>query len=234
MKSREWKKIWMVAALLGSVAGAAEPAPQPVLVRFEKLYWVGAKTVLPFVTDGQTYVPPAEACDLLGLTCTLGQDLLSVGGQTLPLVPIIVLEKAGRQTFSVTALSPLVKLAGQNLIWDAGSKTATVSGGSGSRGWRYALDYLGEPQNVYAGPLQTGRGEIVKGRPAVQQTVIALSPLQDLTLFSKTANSLNIVGSQAPSSPDVPNRFTGCGGKTACTLPAPRDALWTLALLTVK
>lgn len=230
--NRQWKKMGMLAALLVGVAGAA--APEPVLVRFEKLYWVGAKTVLPYSSGGQTYVPPIEACDLLGLSCTLGKETLNVGGQTLPLVPVIVLETTGRRTLTVTAFAPLVKLAGQNLVWDAANKTATVSGGSGSKGWRYALDYVGQPPNVYAGALQTSRAAPQYGKPSVSQTVFSKLPLQDLSYFSKSASSLNIVGSQAPSSADVPNTFPGCGGKTSCTLPVPRDALWTLALVTAQ
>ncbi len=234
--SGEWKKrgrlagVALLAGIAGTCAGASVQAaqPQPVLVRFENLAWVGAKTVMPQIVAGQMHVPPAEACDLLGLDCVLNGTKLSVGGQPLKVVYLTMREQV------LTPLAPLAKLAGQTVSWDAKTRTATVSGGSGSKGWRYALDYLGQPQNVYSGPLQTSRAAPQLGKPTVVQTVVAQSPLNELSYFSKRAGSLNIVGAQMPATPDNPNKWPGCGGKLTCSLPVPRDALWVLALVTAK
>ncbi|WP_291423621.1 hypothetical protein [Deinococcus sp.] len=243
MVSDKWKKrSWLaqIALLAGAAAtwAAGAPAqaaqPQPVRVRFEHLAWVGAKTVMPQLASGQVLVPPAEACDLLGLDCAVGKDSVSVGGQTLRLIPALVTEPNITQTFKLTSLAPLIKLSGQNLNWDAKTRTATVSGGSGSKGWRYALDYLGRPQHVYSGPLQASRAALQLGKPTVAQSVTASAPLDQLTYFSKITGRLNIVGAQMPGTPDNPNKWPGCGGQLTCTLPVPRDALWVLALVTAK
>ncbi len=238
MVNHKWKKIWMVSALLGSVAGAAEPAPQPVLVRFEHLAWVGAKAGLPRMLDGRIMAPAEAACDLLGLTCTIGKDSLSVGGQTLPLVPVTVIEQAGRQTVSVTALAPLVRLAGQSVGWNQAARVATVYGGSGSKGWRAvrAMFETAPEANPYLGPVRVSRGTPKVGQPTVLQTVFTEAPLAEITLFSKTAGRVTVVGSLSPSTPDNPNRLPTCRAESprVCDLPVPRDALWTLALLTVK
>lgn len=215
-------------ALAGKTPENFNPS-NPVLVRFENLYWVGAKSGLPHVVAGQIMAPAEETCDLLGLPCILTEQEARISTQTTG-VPLT----QGADDVAWLPLARLAKQAGLGVSWDTASKTATLTGGSGSKGWRSALDYVGQPQNVYAGPLQTARAAPKFGQPSVTQTIIATVPLQDLTYFSKTASSLNIVGAQVPSTPDVPNRFPGCGGKTTCSLPVPRDALWVLALVTAK
>lgn len=215
-------------ALAGKVPENLKPF-NPVLVRFESLYWVGAKNGLPRLVAGQVMAPAEETCDLLGLPCILTEQETRISTQTTD-VPL----NRSADGVAWVPLARLAKQAGLGVTWDPASKTATVTGGSGSKGWRSALDYVGQPQNVYSGPLQTARAAPKFGQPRLAQTVSATVPLQDLTYFSKTASSLNIVGAQVPSTPDVPNRFPGCGGKTTCSVPAPRDALWVLALVTAK
>lgn len=224
--------ILIVLAAFTALAGKMPEnsnASSPVLVRFEHLYWVGAKNGLPRLVAGQVMAPAGETCDLLGVPCILTEQEARISTQTTG-VPLT----RGADGVAWLPLARLAKQAGLGVTWNPASKTATVMGGSGSQGWRSALDYVGQPQNVYAGPLQTARAAPKSGQPSVTQTVTATMPLQDLTYFSKTASSLNIVGAQVPSTPDVPNRFPGCGGKTTCSLPAPRDALWVLALVTAK
>lgn len=229
------RKLIMLGLSFTALASAAprDPAyPEQVQVRFGNFHWVGAQTLLPRVVNGQMLAPPTEACDLLGLTCTLNDANLSVGGQTVPVVRLYT------ERIPMVALAPLVRLAGQTIYWNQATKIATISGGSGGQGWR-AVDQMvkvSENQTVYLGALRASRTAPKTGQPAVQQIIFADSPLAEVTFFSKTSAALTVVGSLNPSTPDNPNKAGACHADNpkVCELPVPRDALWVLALATAK
>lgn len=230
---------FMPLGLLGlcwmSLASAAprDPAyPEQGKVRFGNLHWVGAQTLLPRVVNGQMLAPPTETCDLLGLSCTLNDANLSVNGQELPIVRLYA------ERLPMVALAPLVKLAGQSIGWNQAAKVATISGGTGSKGWR-AVDQMvkvAASQTVYLGPLRASQTAPKTGQPAVQQIIFADSPLGEVTFFSKTPDALTVVGSLNPSTPDNPNKAQPCHADNpkVCELPVPRSALWVLVLATAK
>lgn len=229
------RKLMLLGLCFTALASAAprDPAyPEQVQVRFENLSWVGTQTLLPRVVNGQMLAPPTEACDLLGLSCTLNDANLSVSGQTVPVVRLYT------ERIPMVALAPLVRLAGQSIGWNQAAKVATISGGTGSKGWRAvsAMFKTAPEANIYLGPLRSSRAAPKTGQPAVQQIIFADLPLGEVTMFSKTPNALTVVGSLNPSTPDNPNGPQPCHADNpkVCELPVPRAALWVLALATAK
>ena len=220
--------MWLALLGLPGRAGA-QAQPGEVFVHFGPLAWVKAQTALPRVLGGRLLVPVTEACDLLGLTCTAQGDGVNVAGHTVAAhrLPGDVL---------LVPLGALAALAGQTVSWNAATRSATVSGGSGSRGWRLALAQLPATSlpAAYTGPLTARWGVPESGVPTVALTVTAPQALQALTTFSKARGQLSTTGSSVRGSADVKNTFPGCRGAHACTLPVPRDALWVLAFLTAK
>lgn len=228
----------LLALLSGLTVAAAprDPAyPENVQVRFGNLYWVGAQTLLPRVVGGQMLSPPLETCDLLGLTCELSSETLRATRMT---------EASTGQTFNVTrlydgkipmvSLAALVKLAGQDIVWDGANKLAVVSGGQGSAGWRYAFPSPAPAQAVpYLGALRASQTLPKAGEPNVQQIVFAGEPLKNVTIYSKVTGAMRMIGEFTPSTPDNPNKTQACNAQNpkVCELPVPRDALWTLAYL---
>lgn len=227
-----------VLALASLGAAQATPLPLnqvPVVVRFENLAWVNALTALPTLQNGRVLVPPAEACDLLALTCTTQGMTLTAAGQPFPLT------RVGGAL--MTPLAPLVQVAGQRIGWNPAARIATIYGGAGTgnpngAGWRGALNEITARTtpgtNIYAGPISVSTGTRQSGVPTVPLTIRTLQPLNELTLISKAANTLNLTGSLVTGTADVPNSFQGCPPTQSCTLPARRDALWTLAYATLR
>ncbi|THF67688.1 hypothetical protein E7T06_19895 [Deinococcus sp. Arct2-2] len=232
------RRCFAVLALALWGAAHATPLPltnAPVVVRFENLAWVNALTALPTLQNGRVLVPPAEACDLLALTCTTRGMTLTAAGQ-----PIILTRVGGAL---MTPLAPLVQLAGQRIGWNPGARVATIYGGAGTgnpggAGWRSALNEITARTTpgakIYAGPISVSTGPRQSGVPTVPLTLSTQQPLNELTLISKAGNSLTITGSLVTGTVDVPNPFIGCPPGQSCTLPTRRDALWTLAYVTVR
>lgn len=226
------------ALLLATLACAAprDPAyPEPVQVRFGNLYWVGAKTLLPRVVNGQVLAPPVEACDLLGLTCELNNENLKATRQVEPFTEqTFPVSRLYNEHLPMTPLAPLAKFAGQSVSWDGRKKLAVVSGGTGSLGWRYAFPSPATAQaNTYLGPLRASQTRPNTGQPDVGQIVFAEAPLKNVTFYSKVTGGLRMTGEFTPSTSDNPNRGEPCNRENpkVCELPVPRDALWTLAYL---
>lgn len=228
------------AVLALAVVGAAQATPlpldhAPVVVRFENLAWVNALTALPTLQNGRVLVPPAEACDLLALPCTTQGMTLTAAGQALTLSRV--------SGALMTPLAPLVQLAGQRIGWNPAARVATIYGGAGTgnpngAGWRSALNEITarttSGTKIYAGPINVSTGLRQSGVPTVPLTLSTVQPLNELTLISKAANTLNLTGSLVTSTVDVPNPFQGCPPGQSCTLPTRRDALWTLAYATLR
>lgn len=224
---------WMALGLLGAAQATPDTTyPLAVNVRFGSLYWVKAKTATPRIKDGRVLVPLLEACNLLALKCEPDGAAYAVNGQRLPIIQEL------DNPITLIPLMTLTKLAGQTVTWDSGSKTAVVSGGTGTMGWRQMQNEISERTSpgaaFYRGPLKSSFEAIRPGVPTVPLSVYAAQPLDQMTLFSRWENQTSIVGSLTSSTPDIPNTFKGCQGKTTCTLSAPRDALWVLAYLTGK
>ncbi|UQN07461.1 hypothetical protein [Deinococcus sp. QL22] len=228
------------AVLALALAGTAQATPlplnqAPVVVRFENLAWVNALTALPTLQNGRVLVPPAEACDLLALTCTTQAMTLTAAGQAISLT------RVGGAL--MTPLASLVQLAGQRIGWNPAARVATIYGGAGTgnpngAGWRSALNEITARTTpgvkIYAGPISVTTGLRQSGVPTVPMTLNTLQPLSELTLISKAGNTLSITGSLVPGTVDVPNPFQGCPPGQSCTLPSRRDALWTLAYATLR
>lgn len=231
----------LTLAALGAAQATSLPTMQvPVVVRFENLAWVNALTALPTLQNGRVLVPPAEACDLLALSCTTQGMTLTASGQTAEKQPFPLTRVGGAL---MTPLAPLVQVAGQRIGWNPAARVATIYGGSGTgnpngAGWRSALNEITARTtpgaNIYAGPINVSTGLRQSGVPTVPLTLRTLQPLNELTLISKAANTLTLTGSLVTGTADVPNPFQGCPSTQSCTLPARRDALWTLAYATLR
>lgn len=203
----------------------------PVTVFFGPFAWIQAQGGMPRVGQGQTLVPVKEGCDLLGLKCVADGATYRLNGQALKIT------HDSNGSVLLTPLKPLAAQAGQTVTWDVPSRTARVQGGQGTGGWRvvFGLDDRLNQEATFphlTGPLGVTIGAMQRGVPGVELTLHAAQPLNELTLYAKTPGGLTSTGSRVRGSVDVPNRFPGCQGATTCTLPAPRDALWTLAYFT--
>ncbi len=204
-----------------------------VRVQFESLLWVRAKTVLPQVMGNKIMAPAEESCNLLGLDCVVQGNSLSVKDQTLPL--------SMQNGAALANFAKLVGLAGQKLRWNKLTGQATVSGGTGTAGWRQALGNVeGVDGNVnstsgtpYSGPLESSVGPEQEGVPTVLLNLSVPKPITGMTVFSHSMNQMFISGSLVHGSTDNPS-FKGCEDQKRCTLPVPRDALWVLAYLTTQ
>lgn len=235
------RRCFAVLALALWGAAHATPLPltnAPVVVRFENLAWVNALTALPTLQNGRVLVPPAEACDLLALTCTTrGMTLTAAAGPSTTGQALSLTRMGGGALLA--PLAPLVQLAGQRIGWNPATRVATIYGAAlNAAGWRSALNEITARTTpgakIYAGSISVSTGPRQSGVPTVPLTLNTQQPLNELTLISKAGNSLTITGSLVTSTVDVPNPFIGCPPGQSCTLPTRRDALWTLAYATVR
>lgn len=232
-------RTWILLMLSGAGAAVAAPRdpayPEGVQVRFGNLYWVGAHTLSPRVVNGQLLAPPAEACDLLGLTSELDGNTLKATRRTEPLTQrTFTVSRLYDEAIPMTPFAPLVKFAGQEVHWDSQKKLASVSGGVKELGWRYRFPSPATAQvDTYLGPLRASQTQPKSGQPDVQQIVFADEPLKNVTFYSKVTGGMRMNGEFTPSTPDHPNNWQPCNAQNpkVCELPVPRDALWVLAYL---
>ena len=226
-----WRTLLLVAAILGG-SGVAQAASAPVAVRFGALYWIDAQGGAPGVEAGRVRVPLVAACDLLGLTCPVSGRAAVVNGVRVPVV-------AGRVALRdlIAARTPFT------LTFDARSRTAVVSTPPTVNmiavPWMRAEQDWGLTLNPpYRGPLWAQRGAPERAPSRLRRYVLTSGggALGGVTLLGHlragvvgTVGVLNVVGAQAPSLPDTPNRDPGCGARPRCEGRADVRALWVLA-----
>ncbi|GGM52666.1 hypothetical protein GCM10008956_30880 [Deinococcus arenae] len=230
-----WARLALAAVLGGAAlggSGVARGEGAPVSVRFGALYWIDAQGGAPGVEAGRVRVPLAAACDLLGLTCPVAGRVAAVNGVQVPVT-------AGRAALRdlIAARTPFT------LTFDARSRTAVV--GTPPNVDMIAVPWMRAEQDwglrlnpPYRGPLWAQRGAPERAPSRLRRYVLTSGggALGGVTLLGRlpagvgsTTGGLTVVGAQAPSLPDTPNRDPGCGARPRCEGRADVRALWVLA-----
>ncbi|ULH14917.1 hypothetical protein MF271_13175 [Deinococcus sp. KNUC1210] len=226
-------KRWLLRAVLGTgllipsapVAAQSMTAAQPVLVRFENLLWVYARSGLPTRVAGRTLVPLVEGCELLGLDCKAAGEEAQVQGQTLP----ITSGTAG----PLIELSVLAQAAHLTLRYDAASRMAVlpVPSSAAVRSLLAELNNLNTMPTAPTQPLSLTLGAVKSGSPARRLSLnLAGASRFTFSLVAAVPSAITLTGDGLHGSADVKPGPPACAG-TACVVGLDRSSRYALALL---
>ncbi|GGR04588.1 hypothetical protein [Deinococcus ruber] len=205
--------------------GMSTSPAQPVLVRFDTLLWVYAKSGLPTRVNGRTLVPLAEGCELLGLDCKATGNGAQVGSQTLPLTqgmggPLI-------------ELSALAQAANMPLHYDAASRMAVlpVPDSVAVRSLLAELNNVDTSPVAPTQPLSLTLGAVKTGSPARRLSVnVAGASRYTFTLVASVPGATTTTGDGLRGSADVKPGPPACAG-AACVVGLDRTSSYALAVL---